>query len=183
MKNLSPNTKTALTTAKGTPPLLLTVLKNKSETQGPGSDRLSASLVPLVDGVAPQHLAMMKNPQVLSVTHVKAEVVNTINGVVPVGSYAVLSLVEQKTTESSDYESLTKLWEIYDQNWTADYELPVWPKDNLPSGKKRWEVSRAASNNVNSAWSLATTGAVKILDLGPRMFESVTHATHSSVDF
>ncbi len=182
IKNLTPNTKTALATAKGTPPLLLTVLKNKAETQGPGSDRLSATLIPLTEGVTPQMLAMMKNPQVISPTHVKADVVNAINGVVPVGSYAVLSAVEQKTSGNSTYEVLTRLWEVYDGNWSAEYNLPAWPNEilpptlALPPGKKRWEVSRAASN-------LPTAGAVKNLDLGPRMFESVTHATHSSADF
>ena len=176
VKNLSPNSKTALTTAKGSTPLLLTVLKNKSEAQGPGSDRLSATLVPFTEGASPQLLALMKNPQVISSNHLKADVINTINGVAPVGSYMVLSTVEQKNIGGTSYEVLTKLWEVYDRNWTPEYVLPVWPKEPLPNGKKRWEVSRAGSN-------LPASKAAKILDLGPRLFESVTHATHSSSDF
>jgi hypothetical protein len=174
LKNVPANARVSLVTAPGSTPQLLALLKNKTETSGPGSDRFSAVLVPFEDGVRPQFLPLLRNPELISSNRFKSESISSIEGVSPVGSYLTLSLVEDKNLGSTTVPFLTKLWEVYDGEWSVDYDMPEWPQDNLPSGKKRWEVSRAGSLS-------ADTG--KTVDLGPMLFESVTHATHSSVDF
>lgn len=175
-KNVPSNQTTKLTTALGEKPFLLSVLKKRSESEGYGADRVSATLLPFDNGISPQMLPMMKDPQVIALNHLKADMINSINGVTPVGSYMVLSAVEDRVSGGYKSQILNKLWEIYETDWSPEYTLPIWPGGNLPKGKMRWEVSR-----TGTLQKLAQD--VKILDLGPSLFDSVTHATHSSVDF
>lgn len=175
VKQVESNQTMDLTTAVGGTPLLLTVLKKKSELHsGAGSDRLSATIMNLTSGAEPQALPLMKDPQIVSFTEIKADPVTTIAGVTPVASYAVLSTVEEISTGgNATMEVLNHLWEVYDPEWSTEFHLPTWPNDKPISGKKRWEVSRIGSG-INPG---------KKLDLGPSMFDYSTHATHASADF
>jgi hypothetical protein len=174
LKNVAANSKIALVTAPGSTPHLLTLLKNKAESTGSGMDRFSAVLVPFEEMTRPQFLPLLRNPELISASHFKSELIDTINGVSIIGSYATLSTVEDKILGGTSVQVLTKLWDVYDRDWSTEYDLPEWPEDVMPRGKKRWEVSRAGSLFSDTR---------KTVDLGPGLFESVTHATHSSIDF
>lgn len=163
-----------LTTDVGAP-LLLAVLKNKTEFQsGSGSDRLSAVFMPMQGQVEPQFLALMRDPQLLSAGVIRADVPSANAEIVSNGSYLSLSKVEKIPAGSFEVERLTRLWEVYDPEWTADTKLPTWPGETPVSGAKRWSVLRLGQSASNGS---------KNVDLGPLVFEHSTHGTHSSVDF
>lgn len=170
IKNIDAATQVTMTTAAGGTPLLLTVLKKKSDN-ALGSGQLSAGIIPFGATTEPKLLPLMANPQVLGPNEVSFPKISTINNVEPVATFSVLSKLEKKTVNNLEIEVLTPMWEVYGHTWVDGFKLPEWPGDAPKTGTQRWDVSFVGSQNA------------KTIDLGPRMLETATHATHSSSDF
>lgn len=156
--------------AKGS---VLSVLKKSKDldSSGPGTDRLSAVLVPAGNGVAPQFLPIMADPTLAANGDMLLPKMNSIAGVNAIATYAVVSQVlasvqgEHKVMVNSTY------WEMYAPQWAEALNLPKWPEGNHLPGKKHWEINFLGSLNVSQ------------VDLGPAMINNATHVTHSSLDF
>jgi hypothetical protein len=116
----------------------------------------------------------MSNPQILELNHFKVEPMTPVSGVKPLATYALLSTIESKTVDQRKVDVITRHWEVYDRDWSEDFDLPAWPNEGPIAGKKRWEVSRVGT-------ALSNDG--KIVDLGPGLFEAVSHASHVSAEF
>lgn len=172
LKNVASNTVSKLTIAAGDKPQLLVVVKKTAEQDNLSGGRLTAAIVPFDDGVQPQLLAMLENPEIINPSELRVKLPALPANLKAAASFAVLSKVDATTNEAGvTTEKLARLWEVYSSNWQADIKLPTWPNDTLIAGKKRWEVTLAASPGN------------KTIDLGPRLLENVTHATHGASDF
>lgn len=170
IKNITAGKETSLSTAAGSNPLLLTVLKKKDEN-ALGAGRLSAAITQFDAATEPKMLPLMANPQVTGPYEVTFPKIATVNTVEPVATFSVLSKLEKKTVNNLQIEVLTPEWEVYGETWVEGFKLPEWPGDAPKTGTHRWDVSFVGSQTA------------KTIDLGPRMLETATHATHSSTDF
>lgn len=94
----------------------------------------------------------------------------------PIGTHIALSDVDITDTEESYYESKTTLWEVYAEEWVANYDLPEWPGPLGQSLIKRLEVAYLAVENT------ASKDPVDI-EANPEMITTVTHVTKNAVDF
>lgn len=141
------------------------------ETMDPGSDRLSAVLIPAGTGAAPKFLPMMADPRLASNGDMLVPKMNSIAGVNPVATYAVVSQVQEVVQGTQKVKVNSSYWEIYAHDWLEVVSLPQWPEGNHQAGKKHWEVNLIGSLSVSE------------VDLGPSMINNATHVTHSSLDF
>lgn len=172
VKNVEPNQMVGLASPAGADINLLSILKRKSELkQGPGADRISATLGPFTDRVKPVLLPLMNNPRVLSHNTVQIQHMAPVAGLTPVATYAVLSKVDVRKKGNYQYENINQLWEVYGYDWIDQVSVPIWPGESAPGGKLRWSVALLAG------------GSVQNLDLGPKILDAVTHATNASADF
>ncbi len=171
-KNVAANTSLNLMTAAGSNPSLVIALKKKAESEMV-SGKLSAAFVPFTENVQPVLLPLINNPQVVSASEVNVTLPAIPQGFTEVGSYMTLSTVVKTGTGKEMKEEVTPLWEVYADNWMTHLALPKWPSDVTPAGLKRWDVLLMANQ----------AGAPNPVALSARVFETVTHATHSATDF
>jgi hypothetical protein len=152
---------------------VLSVLKKSKDldSSGPGTDRLSAVLVPAGNGVAPKFLPIMADPSMAANGDLLLQKMNPISGVNPIATYAVVSQVLQSVQGAAKVQVNSSYWEMYAPEWAETLALPKWPAGNHLPGKKHWEVNFLGSLNVST------------VDLGPAMINNATHVTHSSLDF
>lgn len=169
LKNVPANKAFNLTIANGESQLLL-ALKKKAEAEG--SERFSAVILPFQAGVQPELLQMTEKPHVTNLHNVRLAVPSRPTSVVPVATHSVLSSVGRYDEAGKSYEIVTPFWDVYAREWVSDLNLPVWPDDVVPEGKKRWGATFVAAPTANKA-----------VDLSPGILETVTHATHSASDF
>jgi hypothetical protein len=92
-------------------------------------------------------------------------------GIEELATYSMLSKVEKKTEGDIEREFITRIWDVYGQGWIDGFTLPRLPGDTDVAGAKRWEVSVVGSQ---------ISGMV---DLGPKVFETATHASLTFADF
>ncbi len=171
LKNVPSNTNNSVTTAAGSKPNLLIVLKKKSEQDNLSGGRLTAAIVPFDENLQPVLLPMLESPTIVDYHHLKVKLPAIPNGIYGSATYSVLSKVDSKVQQGITVESLAKVWEVYASEWQAEINLPVWPDEAPVEGKKRWEVTLVGSQQNKS------------IDLNPSLFETVTHATHGATDF
>jgi hypothetical protein len=136
-----------------------------------GSGRLSAVLVPAGAGVAPKFLPMLQDPTLASNGDLLVAKTNSISGVNPIATYAILSQVQETKQGSQKIKINSSYWEVYAPKWIEVVSLPKWPAGNPVAGKMHWEVNLIGSLSVSD------------VDLGPSMINNATHVTHSSLDF
>jgi hypothetical protein len=155
---------------------LLSVLKKKDELKPgtPNFDRLSASFLPMTNGMTPTFITLLDSPRVTSPLKVSIGNATKPAGVTEAAAYYVLSTVKQVDVSGTLMDVLDNQWEVYGPVWTRNLEVPEWPNDKLPSGNLRWEVTLTAVPNEN---------AIKGKDLGPKWLEAASHASRSSADF
>jgi hypothetical protein len=167
VKNVASNSDQKMTTAAGVAPELLTVLQSRADAQ-----QMTSALSSFTTRVTPDMLPMMARPQVVSANDVKIQAITGPSSIAPAATYAVLSTIQGQTTDGVALTS--KAWEIYSPSWETEIKLPQVPNMNMAdsTASKRWEVSL-----------IGTTSGAKNVDLGPRMLETATHATHSATDF
>jgi hypothetical protein len=165
VKNVASNSDQKMTTAAGVAPELLTVLQNRNDNQ-----QMTSALSPFTARVTPDMLPMMSRPQVVSSNDVKIQAITGPASIAPLATYAVLSNLQGQSADGIALAA--KAWEVYSPNWETEIKLPTLPNMTMSTASRRWEVSLIGS----------TSGA-KNVDLGPRMLETATHATHSATDF
>ncbi len=171
LKNIPSNASMDLSIAAGEAPQVLVVLKKKSEPGAAGIGKLTAAMMPFSNHLQPALLPMIESPQVIDASEVKIQVPAGTSGIFAAGSVSVLSTIENKKFGSMNVEIATRVWEVYSKEWMPGFQLPVWPGESAPVGKKRWEIS------------LLGRLSNKAVDLSPRILETMTHATHSATDF
>jgi hypothetical protein len=173
-KNVPSNKNFNLGIAAGETPQLLIALKKKAESDSISAGRISAALMTFESGAHPVLLPLIENPQVTNLTELHAKAPAEVPGIKPVAMYLVLSSVAKQGTGVEATETTSPLWEAYSASWKADIVLPQWPDERPEAGLKRWEISYMGTTQVH---------ANKAIDFGPRILETVTHATHSATDF
>lgn len=172
VKVLQPSQKMAVSMldAKGS---VISVLKRIEdlESDASGSDRLSAVLMAAGSGVAPQFLPLMADPALAGNGDLLVPKVNSINGVNPLATYGILSVIQEKIQGKDKVQVNNTYWEMYAPRWAEVVSLPKWPEADALAGKRHWEVNLIGSNLVSD------------VDLGPAMINNATHVTHTSLDF
>ena len=174
-KNVPANTAFNLNTALGDQPQLVLAVKKKSE-ETKVSGKLSAAFVPFAPNAKPSLLPLIESPTVASYTQFTVALPALPQGFYEVGAYMTFSTVvkEGEDANGREKEKVTKLWEVYADNWMSQVSLPQWPGETAPAGVKRWDVLLMANQ----------TGPLhNQVAFGSRSFETVTHATHSATDF
>ncbi len=177
LKNLVSNQNQALKVPAAAKPMLVTILQNKAEAQAAGgtSDRMSATIMPLVNGAAPVLLPLLDSPTVTTYKSVKIPSLQSFpNNVTKLATYSLLSKVEMQTVDGQKVKVLKRKWEVYSNDWVGAIELPEWPLEALvQESKLKWEVSLVGTTNAVGAELL----------LGPQTLNAATHATKSAIEF
>jgi hypothetical protein len=149
------------------PVQIINVIKKQSEfmTDVPGSDRMSASILPLANTVGNKLLPIMAAPSIANYV-ITIPQLQTVAGINQVATSAVISdLVEVKEGEKVILTPIRK-WEVLGYGWNSQINLPKWPLD-ASNSRKRVEVKYIGSS---------TSNAKNTLDFA-------THVTHASKDF
>ncbi len=170
VKKTSQGQKLTLNTMPDSEQMILGVLKKTADMKS-GGDRMSATLLPFVSGVAPKMLPLIPDPTIASDGEVLMPKFNSVDGVNPIATYSILSKVEEVVQGTAKVKVLHPQWEVYSQNWLERMKLPQWPEDTAIPGKKRWEVNFVGSQTASQ------------VPVGPAMIEAATHVTHSSISF
>ena len=160
-----------MTTAAGSEPLLLLVLKDSREA-AVGTGSLSTALVPFTNGVAPTLLPIVGAPKITGLLKVEIPTLRKTVSVQEHGTFAVLSTVVVKQVGSFGYEIVTPQWDVYGHEWVSGFQLPELADNPRLNGTKRWEVSLIGGTETRNP-----------VVLGPTVFEQATHASHSFLDF
>lgn len=155
---------------------LLSVMKKRDEMKPgtPNFDRLTASFLPMTEGMTPTFISLMDPPRVNAPLKLSIGNATKPTGVVEGAAYFVLSTVSQTEVNGTKVDTLDNQWEVFAPEWTRNLEIPEWPNDKLPTGSLRWEVTLTAVPNQN---------ALKGKDLGPKWLEAASHASRNSADF
>jgi hypothetical protein len=172
-KNVPPNAAFNLMTGAGSASSLVVALKKKAE-QEMVSGKLSAAFIPFDVGAQPTLLPLIASPQVISANEFKVTLPAIPQGFNEVGAYMTFSTVVKTGTGKETKEKVTHLWDVYADSWMNHVSLPKWPGDVVPAGTKRWDVLLMANQAPAPHNPVALTA---------RVFETVTHATHSATDF
>lgn len=173
VKRLSSNETRALGVMNGATNLALGVLKNVSEFEGPSVDRVSATILPFTNGLRPDFLPLIRDPEVISDSEIRfdrpGQAPSQVN---QLGTVAIYSEVKEiPIGNGSSLPHLARLWEVYAPAWVDRMNLPVWPEGTPKPLKKRWEVAYIGSQTKQTA------------ELGQNLIDAATHVTHSSKDF
>ena len=166
---------TKLQSLVGKPAFIVSVMKKQAEfmSQAPGTDRMSASLLPYSSTGAQQRLLpLIANPTIITsgnyiITLPSAPTTAGINAIAV--SASISDLVETQDAGKTVLIPNRK-WDIVGLGWTQQISLPKWPLDNS-TARKRVEV-----NYIGSTSS-------KITRLDNSLIENATHITHASTDF
>ena len=141
----------------------LAVLK-KTDVNSP-QNGVSAALQNF-DGQVPTLLPILRNPKLLSLTHVQIQNVAVPTDLEALATYATLANLSPSGEE-------VPVWEVYVKSWSTDLQLPTWPgaSEDFTPATQRWAVALLGA-------PLKTA-----VDLGPGLLQAVTHVTRSTVDF
>jgi len=165
---------THLQSMSGKPSYIVSVVKKQGEfmSSAPGSDRMSASLLPHSTATAQKLLPLIANPSILKSNNyvIQLPALPATAGVNALATSASISdLIEVQDNNKKILVPIRK-WEIVGIGWIPRLNLPKWPLDNSNT-RKRVEVNY-----------LGTTSNTNI-KLNNSLFENVTHLTHASADF
>jgi hypothetical protein len=163
---------TNLQTLPNQPTYIISTIKKQSEfmSNAPGSDRISASVLPHTAGAQNKLLPLIANP---TITNRENYIINLptapkVAGINPVATSAVISDLEEKKEGDILVLSPVRKWEVIGFGWNQQISLPKWPIASSTAGtRKRVEVNYVGSS---------TSNATDTLDFA-------THLTHASADF
>lgn len=116
-------------------------------------------------------LPLIENPRLSNPGEILMPRFESIPGVQKIGTYSVLSAELEIQQGNAKVKVMNPQWEVYAQSWVDRMQLPQWPNDQEPRGKKRWEVNFIGSQTASQAAP------------GAAMIEAATHVTHSSISF
>lgn len=176
MRRMNKGEKTDLALLPKAESQLLAVIKKKADMASnppPSAKQMSAALIPFSANTetTPLMLAMVNAPAFGKNGELLVTAPAAVRSINPIGTYAVLSIVNEKIQAEKKIETLSQQWEIYAPAWATTIRLPNVPNQAPINGKKRWEVSFLGSQNASQAAA------------GPAMIQATTHVTHSSTDF
>lgn len=164
-----------LMTSKGSNNIVVTVLRKKTTDKNnkPREEQLSARLNSMSKPSTVQPLALIDSPQIQSIERWSAKAPQAPNGAYPLATFASLDKIESVERDGKTVEESRRVWEVYSNDWDAQFNLPEWPNPQTTwSGKMKWSVSYMG-------WE---TKGNKI-DLGPNLVDSITHVTTNAQDF
>lgn len=171
VKQLASNGTINMSVMKQRSSFAINVLKRSNEfEEGPGQDRLSATIVPFTANVRPSMLPLINNPRLASNGDLLLPKPTTVSGVNELATYTIFSEVKQIPMGDSQVPFLSRIWEVYAPEWMSTMALPKWPEGTPAPRAKRWEVAYIGSNKTSS------------VELGQPVIEAATHVTHSSLD-
>lgn len=174
VKRLESNESLELVTFDQGPSFVAAVLKKKNEMQSnsPNIDRISASFTDFSPQFKPHLLSLINKPQKITDNRFKLPAVNTISGVNPLVTYALISEVKEYGSGNQEkVVTLKRQWEFYAPNWISEIKLPQFPDANTSLIKKRFEISFIGSQTHNKT------------NLGSDVADVATHITRSSLDY
>jgi hypothetical protein len=173
VKNLAAQDQNSLQIESNSTMQVLSILKKQSEMKGGhGEDRISAVVVPFVDGVRPQHLPLLADPASATKTNLQIEKLAVPAGLVALGTYASLQTLSTQSIAGKATKIASQVWEVYAPEWIDSVQVPAWPGESpTASGSMRWSIALVAGPQKPS------------IDLGPSLMQAVTHVTNVSVDF
>ena len=166
---------------KVTNPMLLAMRKRKNQVyMGPGSDRMSASLLDFKDGIKADPLPLVGDILVKSGwREVIAPAPVVSQGVVPKGVYASLQQMHYVRNKSGDVvgEVAYPMWDVYAPSWQSVFVVPTW-EGTEPKFIRRPNLS-------NPRWTVRFFGGSQpgVVDLGPDMGEDASHVAVTSGEF
>lgn len=170
VKRVTPGQATNLQTVPNRPTQIVNFIKKQSEfmSTAPGSDRMSASMLPYSAADQYKLLPLMSNPQITNQGRyvITAQALKADNGINPVATTAVISDLIQTREGGETVTTPARRWEVFSYGWQPQMVLPQWPLEAAPA-KGRVEVKYIGSS---------TSSAVNTLDFA-------THVTHASTDF
>ncbi len=175
LKKMPSNTTATLNTLASQPSYVVSVLKKQSEfmSQAPGSDRLTASLLPYKAGQKTTLIPLIADPAISfqnNAYQIQMPPVEVNTGIYPLAISAAVSDIQTVTEGDKTITHLIRQWEILGTEWPENIELPQWPLA-ATQGKRRLEVNYVAGNKDQN------------LNLGEELLKAATHVTHSSTDF
>lgn len=165
---------TKLQSMQGKPVFIVSLIKKQSEfmSPAPGSDRMSASLLPYSATAAQKLLPLIGNPTIVNsgnyVINLPSAPVTA--GINPIAISASISDLVETQDAGKTIMIPNRKWEIVGLGWSQQINLPKWPLDSSTT-RKRVEV-----NYIGSTTNTSTK-------LDNSLIESATHITHASTDF
>lgn len=165
---------TKLQSMVGKPAYIVSVMKKQTEfmSQAPGTDRMSASLLPYSTAAATRLLPLIANPTIVNSGNyvITLPGAPTTAGINPIAISAAISDLVETQDAGKTILIPNRKWEIVGLGWSQQISLPKWPLDNS-TARKRVEV-----NYIGSTSS-------KLTRLDNSLIENATHITHASTDF
>ena len=153
---------------------IVSIIKKQSEfmSQTPGSDRMSASLLPYSATTAQKLLPLIGNPTITNSSNyvISMPSAPTTAGINPIAISATISDLVEAQDAGKTILLPNKKWEILGLGWSQQISLPKWPLDSS-TARKRVEV-----NFIGSITNTLTR-------LDDSLIENATHITHASTDF
>lgn len=128
----------------------------------------SLALVTAVGGAQPLFLPLINKPAVAGQV-ISAQIPALPAGLTAAGMYLVYSEVEKLDSGSVKNERITRLWEVWSDQWTTDIQLPKIDFAKNPNRVYRWEVVYQART--------ADAPAGNVSDL-----KTITHVTRNALD-
>jgi hypothetical protein len=152
------------------PVQIINVIKKENEfmTDAPGSDRMTASILPIAATANNRLLPLISNPTISFRENysIKLPELPVTSGIFPIAVSAVISDLAEIREGEKVIKTPIRKWEVIGYGWNQNLNLPKWPLADSNS-RKRVEVKYIGS---------ATSNAQNTLDFA-------THVTHASTDF
>lgn len=165
-----------LNTLPNAPTYIVSVVKKQSEFMSttPGSDRMSASLLPYSSNISSKMLPLIANPSINTSGAYVISLPETphVDGINPTATSAAISDLVETTDGDKKVVIAVRKWEILGSGWSQSMTLPQWPL--LETNTKT--LHRVEVNYIGSATSKSTA-------LDDSLTQNATHVTHASTDF
>ncbi|MBC7743366.1 MAG: hypothetical protein H7061_14305, partial [Bdellovibrionaceae bacterium] len=178
IKKIETNQPMSLNSLPGKPAYILSVIQKQSEFMKsiPGSDRMSAALLPYTSGLKPTMLPLVTDPTIslgaTSTVHFPPS--PQLPGVAPLAHSILISdLVEIENGKNKILVPQPR-WEIMGIGWASDVQLPAWP---LAGTTNRMRVG------ITFIGSSVSANNKLIPALDDSLIEAATHVSHASTDF
>lgn len=165
---------TKLQSLSGKPAYIVSLIKKQSElmSQAPGTDRMSASLLPYSTAAAQRLLPLIANPTITNSENyvISLPALPTTSGINPIAISASISDLVETQDAGKTVLLPNRKWEVIGLGWSQLINLPKWPLENS-TVRKRVEV-----NYIGSTSNKKTR-------LDESLIDNATHVTHASTDF
>ncbi len=174
IKKTSGSQSITLSSMSGKPAFVVTVIKRQAEfmTNGPGADRMSASLLPVTVGTKGKLLPLVNDPAITTKNGYTISLPSapTTSGIYALATSAIISQLTEVQNGTDKVTIASPRWEVLGAGWTSRMQLPKWSLSQS-SGKMRVGINFLGS----------TKKVTPILD--DSLIDAATHVSHASTDF